>query len=50
MGPSLLEPKLLCRILRRGSVRNRQTIRGGATRRQRFLLVLKGEVSALEIR
>ena len=45
-----LEPELLRRIVRRRAAGDRQTLRGGATRRRCFLPALKGEVSALEIR
>ena len=48
MGSTLLEPKLLCRIVWRCSARNRQTLRGSATRNRRFLPGLKAVVSAPE--
>ena len=46
---TLLEPELLRRFVRRSATQNCQTIRGKSTRRG-FLPVLKGGVSASEIR
>src|SRR5208282_2566788 len=49
VGAALLEPELLRGVVWRSTVGDRQTLRGGATRRRRFLPALKGEVSAPEI-
>jgi hypothetical protein len=49
LGRSFLESKLLCSVMWRCSTRHCQALRGKTTRRG-FLPVLKGEVSAPEIR
>ena len=48
LGRTFLVPFVLRRFVRWGSSRNSQTVRGTTTRRPRFLLSLKGGISARE--
>ena len=50
LGRTFLVPFVLCRFVRRSTTRSCQTVRRKPTRRPRFLLFLKGEVSARETR
>lgn len=49
VGAALLEPKLLRSVVWWRAISDRQEVRGSATRRPRFLSVVNGRVSALEL-